>query len=427
MINMTSKKIIIIIFLLAFAMRLLALFSFAGEKSLLYVNDSQTYLQTAKNILEHGVYSMEISDTPHPDNFRTPLYPLFLLPFVWLKTSLYIPAMIQSLIMSFGAGLVFWLGQKIFNRRVAIISATLSALEPLGSLFSAQIMTEAIFTTLFILAILFLGLYLKTQTRRSLFIGSALLALSALARPIAFYLFLILPLAVYMTKNNWRVKIKTMLVSLGLFFLITSPWLYFIVFKAHSYSFSSIIGMQLYEYHGRYFDEWRAEHGAPANDRLPYVDLSPINNTLNAQAIPPVKTVGVTYIKAHFPQYLLFYFSRIPNLFIDSGYTTIINGIAPIKNWLLSTILFIASSFFIITSLLAVFNPLFYYKINHLRQREKIFLIIVILLYTAIASPISVARFRIPINPFLFLLAIDSVFLLRQFYQIRIADVKNNL
>ena len=182
--------------------------------------------------------------------------------------------------------------------------------------------------------------------------------------------------------------------------------------------------MQVYEYHGRYFDEWRAKHGAPANDRLPEIDLSPINNTLNAQAIPPVKAVGLAYLKAHFPEYLLFYFSRMPNLFIDSGYSTVINGLTLINGQALAVMLFLASSFFVIISLLALLNPLFHYKINRQWPKEKIFLIIVILLYTAIATPISAARFRIPLNFFLFLLAIDAVFIL---CQMKIIKVKDNL
>ena len=76
---MSNRKIAILIFVTAFILRLFVLWSFDSEKSLLYVADSLTYLQTAKNMLEHGVYSMEISDAPHPDNFRSPLYPAFLL------------------------------------------------------------------------------------------------------------------------------------------------------------------------------------------------------------------------------------------------------------------------------------------------------------------------------------------------------------
>lgn len=421
---MANKKIFIIIFSLAFLMRLVTVFFFAEEKSLLHVNDSQTYLQTAKNIIKHGVYSMEISDTPHPDNFRTPLYPLFLIPFVWLKTSLYVPAIIQSFLMSIGVGLFFVIGQKIFNRHATLMAAILFALEPLGALFSVQIMTEAIFTPLFVLAILLLILHLKTRTNQTLLLASSiLLALAALTRPIAFYLFIIIPIAIYFTKNDWRLKAKQILISLGIFFLIVSPWLFFIIFKVHSYSFSSIIGMQMYEYHARYLDEWRSKHETPPNDRLPYVDLSPINDTLNARAIPPIKAEGVAYIKAHLSQYTLFYLSRIPYLFLDSGYTTVLNGISPRINQSFPPLITLTNLFFGVIFLLALLNVLFHYKINHSWRKETILLLIVILLYATISAPISAARFRIPINFFLFLLAFDTIFMLRQ---IKIINAKNN-
>ncbi|OGH73276.1 MAG: hypothetical protein A2921_04205 [Candidatus Magasanikbacteria bacterium RIFCSPLOWO2_01_FULL_43_20b] len=454
---MSNKKIFAIIFLLAFLMRLTALFSFAEEKSLLYVNDSQTYLQTAKNILEHGVYSMEISETPHQDNFRTPLYPLFLLPFVWLKTSLYVPAIVQSIIMSFGIGLVFWLGQKIFSRKAAITAAVLFALEPTGALISAQIMAEAIFTPLFLGALFSVLMYIKTSKTKFLWYGSSLLAMSALARPIAFPLFIILPTAVWfvnqhiktfgvVVNDKYKKIARHAAASLGIFFLIISPWLYFIFFTVHSSSFSSIVWTQGYEYRARYFDEWRAKRGAPDEDRLPYADMRPVNETLDARAIAPIKLVVTNYLKTHFPQYLWFHFIRVPYLFTDSGYASILNGIPQlnfnydtthgtvsggfleqidwrqpsqtvirVENQPLFLVLFFADLFFIVVALLAVANPLIFFWRQRQWSKEIIFLIGIILLYSAIASPIGGPRFRIPINPLLFLLAADTILILNKF------------
>lgn len=442
---MSNKKIFALIFIMAFSIRLGALLSFSGEKSLIYVNDSQTYLQVAKNIINHGVYSMEVSDNPHPDNFRTPLYPLFLLPFVWLNTSLYFPVIVQILLISLGMVVIFFISQKIFNPKIALIATIFFALEPLGALFSAQIMTESIFTPIFVIAVLFFVLFIKFKKNKDLLIGSILLALAALMRPIAFYLFPIIGIALLLGKIEYKQATKKLVIGLTVFLAITSPWLYFSIIKVHSYSFSSIIGMQLYEYHGKYFDQWRTQHGAKENDRLPEIDLSPINNTLDAQAIPPIKAIGLAYIKKHWPQYVVFHLIRIPNLFTDSGYISILNGINQLNikydtthksissgyleqinlkeldktiDQILSQpvflVLLIADLLFVIIALLAFLQPLTNYLTYKIWPKETIFILVTIIIYAIIAAPIASPRFRIPINIFLFLLATNTIFSLKQ-------------
>lgn len=439
---MSGKKIFIIIFILAIIMRLAALLSFAGEKSLIYVNDSLTYLQVSKNIIQHGAYSMEISNTPHPDNFRTPLYPFFLIPFVALNTSLYLPAIVQIIIMSFGAGLVFWLGQKIFNRRVAIIAAVLFALEPFGALISAQIMTEAIFVSLFAPAVFLFALYINNNKAFLFYLASGLLALASLTRPIALPLVILIPLAAWLGKIVFKQSFnyKRTLFSLAIFIAIIFPWVWFNYSKVHTFKFSSVNDMQLYAYHGKIFDAWRGENGAAPNDRLPNLDLSPINNTFNAAAIPPIKAVGVNYIKSHLAQYIYFHIWRSPQLFTDSGYASILNGV-PFLHFYLDTssgglleqlsknfnnslnmlknqpaliLLGLADVFYILLVIFAIINPLIYYKLNKTWPADKLFLVFIIIIYALLTSPIGGARMRIPVNSLLFILALDTLFLIKK-------------
>lgn len=432
---MRQTSNIALIFLLAFGMRLAALASFASEKSLYYVSDSYTYLQVAQNILTHGTYSMEMSLTPHPDNYRTPLYPLFLLPFVWLKASPYIPVILQSLIMSLGAVAVFLLGRELFGQRVAFVAAFLAALEPFSALISAQLLTEAIFTPLFICAFLLLALYIKTKNPKELFIGSLLLSLAALARPVAFYLFPAIPLAVVLA-NIRAIDWKRMAAGLGLFFLVVSPWLLFIVFKLHTLHFGAVSSFDLYAYHGKYFDAWRAERNPEITDRLTEIDLSPINDTLDARMIPTIEAVGKAYIFAHPFEYAAYHILRLPALHSDSGYAMILGGLRfvhldfdPVKGGVLDLllrsgpsaflqavatqplllILLAGDLFFILMAVLAFSNPLWYKNARRDRLMVSIFLVSILAIYTFLASPIGGARFRIPVNPLLFLLGIDAL------------------
>ena len=48
--------------------------------------DAPNYLDTAQNFLNKGVWSASPQENPKPDNFRTPVYPLFLIPFLYFYT-----------------------------------------------------------------------------------------------------------------------------------------------------------------------------------------------------------------------------------------------------------------------------------------------------------------------------------------------------
>lgn len=434
MTTFSTKTICIIIFAAALGMRLVALVSFDSEQSLFYVADSYHYVQVAKNLIEHGVYSMEISDAPHPDNFRTPLYPLFLLPFVWLGTSFYTPVVAQILIVSGGMAIIYLLARRVFDEKVAAIGALLFALEPFGALINVQLLTEAIFIPLFVSAILLFMHYAKTRENKSIYVGSILLAFAGLTRPISFYLFIFIPILV-LVANHKKIAWKTMGFSLGLFFLVVSPWVAFNAVALHTPVVSSISNLQLYEYYGRYFDAWRGMRGA--TDRLLDISLDPVNKTFNARAIPPIAAIGRAYLLDHAGEYALYHISRLPALFTDSGYASILNGVPGLHFYLdtsnsggffdqielrhlertieaireqpVIVLLLFADLAFILITILAVLNPYLHWRKDRAIPKEIIFVYLLLGAYTVIASPIGGARFRIPINIFLFLLAITSI------------------
>lgn len=428
-----KKYWIVIIFLAAVGVRLAALSSWAEEKSLFYVSDSHTYVQVAKNLLAHGIYSMELSDTPHPDNYRTPLYPLFLLPFVAAGISYYVPVVVQTMLAGAGMVLIFLISRPMFPRPVALLSALAFAVEPFTALISAQLMTEPIFLMFFIPSILLLARFITTPQSRLLLGGSALLALSALTRPVAFYLFICIPLAAFLSRvPGWY---KKALAGLGLFFLIISPWLIFITTQVKTLAYSSLSSFDIYAYHATYFDRWRAERGANADDRLPVIDLKIINETFDARPIPLIKSVGSAYLEKHWDEYAFYHVSRIPRLFTDSGYASIMNGLpfagvqydsssggfldeltktgfgalGRIRQQPFFLFLLVADLLFVLITLLALGNPLAHFKTTRTVPKDRLLLLFIVLIYSVLASPIGGARLRIPLNFLLFLLALDTV------------------
>ena len=418
-------------------MRLAALSSFSEEKSLLYISDSLTYLQVAQNVISHGVFSMEImTNAPHPDNFRTPLYPLFLIPFVLAKTSLYTIVIVQNIL--FAAAMVgfYLLSRRLVSDQVAAIATILFSLEPMTALISSQIMTEPLFTSLFVIGILLLALAVKEKNQRFILIAAAILGLSALAKPVALYIaVVIIPLtAVFMNiKKYW----KSALLGWAIFFITITPWIYYSLFIIKTHEFSSLGSFDLYAYHATYFDAWRADHGALTTDRLPELDLMMVNRTFDARPIALLKSTGLHYIQAHFSEYLFYHILRLPQLYTDSGASNILNGLPFIPHFDLVQgkyfyefdplrplaifqqfakqpallILFFADTLFILITILAFLQPVIFYQKKKVWNIPLLIIIAVLIGYTILASPIGGARLRIPVNFFLFLLATDTVFI----------------
>ncbi|MDP3784929.1 MAG: hypothetical protein Q8R12_02530 [bacterium] len=426
---MSDKKIAILIFITALVLRLFVLWSFDSEKSLLYVADSLTYLQTAQNMLEHGVYSMEISQAPHPDNFRTPLYPVFLVPFVYLESSLYFPALANALLMSLAAAFVFIFGRKIFDGKVAAGGAFLFALEPIGAIISSQIMAEALFMFFLVPALFELGFYVRDGKRRELFLGALFLALSALVRPVAIWFFVLLPLAARLAGPPK--KFKELGIALLIFIGVLSPWVFYNVFILSTLGPYSQSDMALYTYHAKLFSEWLGEP-----DTLRYVNYNAMEKSFDARVIPEMKRAALELILSRPFEYAWFHLTRIYRLFSDSGLVNVLNGLpfaslhydaggggllesgnfAALRGKPSLAVLLLADLAIGLISVLAFLNPFFIKKISDENFKPKLFFVFVIIFYALLASPIGGPRLRIPLNPLLFLLALDA---LKSWYELR--------
>lgn len=436
-----KHRLPVIIFAAALGIRIFAMLSFESEKSLLYVSDSYTYLSVAQNLIDHGIYSMERADPPTPDNFRTPLYPFFLTPFVAMGASIYLAVILQNLIFSFAAVCTFLLAQRLWSTGVAFVGTLLFVLEPITALISAQVMTEPLFLSFFVPAVLLFSLAVKEAHPRYALFGALLLGLAALTRPVAFYLCILIPLALILAGWKpfpWR-KIAAGILT---FFLVLSPWLLFTTLVVKTPDFSSLSSFDLYAYHGRLFDEWREKRGVRTeSDRLPVFDYSPIDATFDAEVTSDMRTIGLRYIFSHPFEYAFFHLLRMPRLFTDSGYVTILNGFSPSEvginaasggflDTLLSKragalirqtletpalgVLLLADLFFILCALGAFLHLLLYRKQYGALNKVSLFLIIILGLYTFLASPIGGPRLRIPLNAILFFLAADTVRILIQ-------------
>lgn len=169
--------------------------------------DSAGYLASADALLLTGRFAVDAAQPNVAQSFRTPGYPVFLA-LLATVSGRQDPAMIAAvqIILSLATlALLFWLGLQLWQGTVAVLAATLLALDVASFAYTLLAVSETLFTLLLLLmAATLVQLCRAGQTRRGYWALATglLLALATLVRPINYYL--IVPLAGGIAWLGWR-------------------------------------------------------------------------------------------------------------------------------------------------------------------------------------------------------------------------------
>jgi 4-amino-4-deoxy-L-arabinose transferase-like glycosyltransferase len=151
--------------LAALGLRLLFVFWFPGSS-----DDSEMYLQLARNWADHHVYGFALNGQIFPTDLRTPGYPAFLAGVATLlgrsmQAILLSQAALDVLTCFLTAALAAWLAPAGARRRVWIIALWLAATCPFLANYSAVVLTEVLvtFLTTAALCCFILGLGRRTE------------------------------------------------------------------------------------------------------------------------------------------------------------------------------------------------------------------------------------------------------------------------
>jgi len=165
-----------------------AAISYSGDPSLFSSPDTSTYLEPVESLL-----AGEFRAAGEPEIRRTPGYPLLLVPGLMLGHATAVTIALQIVLSIATAWLVHRLSLLVFrSTSVAWWAVLLYALEPLSILLSVKLLSETLFTFLFLLGLY--GVFRFVRERRWAWLLGAALALAAAVyvRPIAYYLPLVL-------------------------------------------------------------------------------------------------------------------------------------------------------------------------------------------------------------------------------------------
>lgn len=405
--------------------------------------DAVSYFQLARQ--PSYFFSLDIRPLPEtPDAFlRTPGYPLFLAPILRLaQDSILAVFVVQVIISALSAVLIYRIANLLqFPKLVGLGAGLLFALEPNIAVYAVSIITEPLFVFLLLLfTYLLVGGLLKNKLdkKRYLFLGM-LSGFTVLVRPVLYpFIFVIIAvLAFYLIKQTrGRTWLKLTLIFTAGIYLLVFPWLLRNKIIFNTWSVSSISGVHAFLSYAVPF--YAYQHGVNKNaaetELMKRIKLLTVGDKYDLRNSAIYKKFAREIITADLPGYLFFHAANTTAFFLGNGYRNIPRDLGfssayPAVN--LSTVrLLINRQFGVLLGFfrshpvyLAVFagGAVLWFLItlfmlyglltglfresDRIKKYFLIFCGLAILYFAAVAGPEAYYKMRMPVNPFIFILA----------------------
>ncbi|MGY4884462.1 MAG: ArnT family glycosyltransferase [Nanobdellota archaeon] len=235
----SKNKWIIAIFIIAFIIRLIFIFSMPTK-----LWDETIYLNLgydlSKNPLDYsfsngwGDFMPSGGDENYSypkAGFRAPILPYLLSLFYFFRLNFLIPIIIP-LIGALSVILIYILGKEVFNKRIGIISALFLTFIPLHVFYSTRILTEVLFTFFILLTFIYFWKGYEKEDKKSKILFGVFLGLSLLSRYTALWIIPIFLIYFLIRDKSLKfLKDKYLWYSILAFFLILLPWLIYGIFE----------------------------------------------------------------------------------------------------------------------------------------------------------------------------------------------------
>lgn len=241
--NQKNKLILLFVFALVFGLVVSFIFRQKIDPTALFI-DSMAYKATALNIIEHGDFSDP--DQTSPNNFRAPLYPLWLALIYLIFGSFNFAIPIGIVIFSLTAPLTYLIARELFNEKVAWLSGLLVAFEPWAAFLTGTIMSEQLFMPIFLLSVYLVIRYLKYNSRGSFYLSAVFFGAATLTRPYILYFWCILVIVAFFKKQKFFESLKIITLATLIFILVIAPWVLRNKIVLDTWQPSSVPGFSLY-------------------------------------------------------------------------------------------------------------------------------------------------------------------------------------
>jgi 4-amino-4-deoxy-L-arabinose transferase-like glycosyltransferase len=238
--------------------------------------DARSYCIYAQNLLNHGVFSKEVSKNPTPDSFWPPGYPTLLASILYsFGNKHFYPAALfaQALLGALTAGMVFVLGSFFLPLWAAAAAGVLTACSPHLMSIGGYLLTETLFTFNLVLFLLAYVIAIKTE-KSGYFVSAGLIAgITYLVNPVIFFapllcaglFFLRSDIDGFSSGNMKKKRISLFLIAFMVPWLLWSARCHLNVPATSSSSSNRALINFIIGAHHDFFDIWRADPRDPTN------------------------------------------------------------------------------------------------------------------------------------------------------------------
>jgi len=221
---------------------------FLGGVSLIGGADNSQYMALAHNVVTNHAFSLSAFAPFIPDGLRTPGYPLFLAGSLIVTGGFFFAAIVQAFLGAFIPVLVRKIGLTIgISSRASTIAATIGIVDLNLLSNTASFQTESLFMPLFLWFVLYTLQSFRTFSMRHAIVLGVMCGVLALIRPVFLYVgFGLLLVMVVLNFLSMKKAISYGLVSLLFMGLTISPWLIRNQQHFGSYELASIGPVNMY-------------------------------------------------------------------------------------------------------------------------------------------------------------------------------------
>lgn len=227
------------IVIVAAAIRLGLLLMAPGQPQRLFTPDSEGYVRLATELVQSGRFEQD----GRAEIFRTPGYPVLLIAGAPWGEGWYLAVAVAQVAMDVAVVyLVYVLGWIPCKRGVGQLAAVFYALSPLAAASSLRILSDGLFTLLWLFALLMLVFHLRTRRWWALIAGAVAMGLSAYVRPVGLAYAVVVVAVLLSQADRWR-RAGAFLAVLT---LAVGPWVVRNYVRADYVGFSSFASDSLY-------------------------------------------------------------------------------------------------------------------------------------------------------------------------------------
>ena len=346
---------------------------------------------------------------------REPGYVLFFLApvYYFFENGVFVAQLFQIIISLVTIVLIYLLAKRYFSDKAALLAAFLYAIFPSAIYYTGEILTETLFTFLWLLSIFIFLLGLDKKDNKRLFISGLLFGMTALVRFFAVFFPIFLLPVIYVSVRSWK---KTFalgsLVIIGSLLLIV-PWVVKVSMEYDHFIFGRLGGGHIY---------WSGSLISSDGEWVTYTDPRYIE-AVDGEKDPikrEEKLIDLTIknIKEHPLKVALIWLKKPAKIFLIKDAYGLPTGRLLVSECLINNNqqIFRACVFFGITNiiywiLLAGALSALIVLFNKKRILFTLFLVLFLYAFIFVMPVNSVTRYRYPFLPYIFILG--SYFLLR--------------